>query len=161
VNGEAKLKESMLLGRVYRREDLARFSKAVDRDLKTLLESGEIRKLAWGLYSLSAPDERELIRAFLKTEDFSLDGHCVRNRKRAGRFLLGGRRYEFRVVRNVTPLRVVSRRDDLSDRDFWLGRPPEERVAAVEFLREQYYALSAFKSLPRLAHSIQVRERSD
>lgn len=29
------------------------------------------------------------------------------------------------------------------DRDYWLSRPADERLAAVEFLRRQYYGRSA------------------
>ncbi|MDE2238250.1 MAG: hypothetical protein KGK30_10190, partial [Elusimicrobia bacterium] len=53
---------------------------AVDRDLKTLVGSGQVRRLGYGLYcrARKAPSgdalshERELLRAFLKTDDFLL-----------------------------------------------------------------------------------------
>jgi len=235
-----KLKTSMRFGHVYRRQDLEGISTAVDRDLKTLIDSDEVRKLAWGLYcraqkdtsSRILPDERELVRAFLKTDDFLLmSSDRVYNHKRAGDFLLGGRRFEFRiiraypkvfskeyllvdslnrigklsddiqlddldrdelstcldrygnpgakrilrgmlrdatpsagsggasVVRDGMPLRIVAKDDEAADLGFWLGRSPAERVAAVEFLREQYYAMSDYKSLPRLAHAIRLRSR--
>jgi len=169
-------------GRVYRRQDLSGRSTAVDRDLKTLVDGGEAEKLAWGLYCLPRkklggvlpPDDRELVRAFLKTDDFRLASGRVYNRKRAGDFMLGGRRFQFRVVRSYPvapdsggesvvrenmPLRIVSREDERSDLGFWLGKSAEERVAAVEFLREQYYALSGYKSLPRMAHAVRMRPR--
>ncbi len=171
-------------GHVYRRQDLEGLSTAVDRDLKTLTKNGEALKLAWGLYcrpkknafGAASAGNQEIVRAFLKTEDFLLAGHdrrLVYNRKRAGEFRLGGKRFHFRVVRaypnlgsggesvvreNRT-LRVVSKEDERSDLEFWLAKPPAERIGAVEFLREQCYALSGCKSLPRLAHAIQMRAR--
>jgi hypothetical protein len=264
-----ELKSSMRPGRIYRRQDLKGLSRAVDRDLKTLLESGEVEKLSWGLYrraakpilGAEAPDDRDIVRTFLKTDDFLLTSFnhftalglgltqlynhvIVYNHRRAGEFRLGGKLFQFRVIRDYPkalskeyllvdllnhigklpddaalvlenlssridefdrdkllrcldryghceakrilggmlterrgqaavspasggaplvrenmPLYRVKAGDDRSDLGFWLGRPPQERVAAVEFLREQYYALSGYKSLPRLPHSIRLRAR--
>lgn len=254
-------------GRVYRRQDLKSATTAIDRDLKTIVACGRARKLAGGLYCLTgtkpfgaaSPEEKELVRAFLKSGDFLLASHndfdqlglgptqpydsrVVYNHKRSGDFLLGGKRFRFRIVRAYpkslsteyllvdllnhagkfpgvadriienmssnpgTPdceklaaclarygslrardllrgilkkqeeetappegsggatvardrmtLRVVAKEDPRDDLDFWLQKSPMERVAAVEFLREQYYALSGYKSLPRLAHAIRLR----
>lgn len=118
-----KLKEAMELGRVYRRQDLEGLSTAVDRDLKTLVDSGEVRKLSSGLYCRPKPsvwgpvppEDRELVRAFLKTDDFRLTSYndfnvlglgltqvytvyVVYNHKRAGNFKLGGKEFQFRLV---------------------------------------------------------------
>ena len=73
-----KLKNAMTLGRVYRRQELEHFSSTPDRDLKTLVKSGEVERLAGGLYyrpernafGAVPPAERELVRACLKTDDF-------------------------------------------------------------------------------------------
>ena len=46
-----------------------------------------------------------------------------------------------------------SRTDDL---EYWLKRPPEERVAAVDYLRRQYHGSSA--RLQRVARVIQRQE---
>ncbi|MCP4642415.1 MAG: hypothetical protein GY851_18365 [bacterium] len=43
--------------------------------------------------------------------------------------------------------------DDLA---YWLSRPPEERVAAVEFLRRQHYG-----TLPRLQRTVRVIKLSE
>jgi len=40
-----------------------------------------------------------------------------------------------------------------SDLAYWLSRPPEERVAAVDYLRRQYYGRSA--RLQRTARVVQ------
>ena len=78
-----KLRKSMRLGKVYRREDLRSFSTAVDRDLKTLVAAREVKKLAGGLYyrprknrfGETPPDPQDLVRAFLKTDDFLLTSY--------------------------------------------------------------------------------------
>jgi hypothetical protein len=37
---------------------------------------------------------------------------------------------------------------------YWLSRPPEERIAAVDFLRKQYYG-----NLPRLQRVVRIIKR--
>jgi len=41
-----------------------------------------------------------------------------------------------RVVKRRSLRDSSSRKDDL---DYWMSRTPEERIAAVEFLRRQFY----------------------
>ena len=109
-------------GRVYRREDLAPLSTAVDRHLQELVSAGRLTKLARGLYyapresafGAVPPTDEELVAAFLKDRDFLLfspsaynaaglgttqlyNRTWVYNRKRHGVFTLGGRQYDFRV----------------------------------------------------------------
>lgn len=118
-----KLRDAMEPGRVYRRQELKGLSTAVDRDLKTLVAAGELRKLSGGLYCRPKPsmwgslppDDRELVRAFLKTDDFRLtsysdfnvlglgltqiyNNYVVYNHKRAGDFQLGRKEFKFRLV---------------------------------------------------------------
>ena len=118
-----KLKKSMRPGRVYRRQHLKGFSTAVDRDLRSLVASRDVKKLAGGLYYRprknrfgdTPPDDRDLVRAFLKTDDFLLTSYnhynqlglgltqvyntyLVYNHKRSGDFSLGGKHFKFRVV---------------------------------------------------------------
>jgi hypothetical protein len=45
------LKEHLRPGQVYRREDLARWSNAVDRHIRQLQDEGTLTKLAGGLYA--------------------------------------------------------------------------------------------------------------
>ena len=118
-----KLRKSMRIGKVYRREDLKGFSTSVDRDLKKLVAAREVKKLAGGLYYRprknrfgdTPPDAKDLVRAFLKTDDFLLtsynhynqlglgltqvyNAYMVYNHKRSGDFSLGGKHFKFRMV---------------------------------------------------------------
>ena len=67
--------------------------------------------------------------------------------------------WEEPLAREKMPLRIVDKDDDRDTLRFWLAKSPGERIDAVEFLREQYYALSGHKTLPRLAHAVQVMDR--
>src|SRR5580692_12163032 len=75
-----ELKRHLRPGQVYRREDLAQWSNAVDRHLKQLLSDGTLTKLATGLYAYpketafgKAPAEDDtLVRTFLKDHRFLL-----------------------------------------------------------------------------------------
>ena len=57
------------------------------------------------------------------------------------------------------PIRIVDKEDPGDDLAFWLGKSPAERIGAMEVLREQFYALSGRKTLPRISHTIRFRER--
>jgi hypothetical protein len=117
-----ELKKHLRPGRVYRREDLAHWSNAVDRHIKALVDDGALTKLAGGLYMHpkqtvfgEAPaEEAELVSRFLKDHRFLLaspnsynalgvgttqlyDKTVVYNHKRHGPFTLGGRNFDFRV----------------------------------------------------------------
>jgi hypothetical protein len=117
-----ELRRRLRPGQVYRREDLAGWSNAVDRHLKHLLENGTLTKLAGGLYYCpkktafgDAPaKDSKLVESFLKDHRFLLaspnaynalgvgttqlyNETVVYNRKRHGHFDLGGRTFDFRV----------------------------------------------------------------
>jgi hypothetical protein len=117
-----EFKRHLRPGQVYRRADLARWSKAVDRHLKQLVRDGTLTKPAPGLYSYpketafgkSPAEDRKLVETFLKDDRFLLaspnaynglgvgttqlyDRTIVYNHKRHGSFSLGGRTFEFRV----------------------------------------------------------------
>ncbi|MEA2891937.1 MAG: hypothetical protein QOI05_2730 [Bradyrhizobium sp.] len=116
------LKARLKRGEVYRREDLAKWSTSVDRHLKQLVESGVLTKLSGGVYAVpkrtafgkAPPEEKDVIAAFLKDDRFLLaspnaynsigvgttqlyDRTIVYNRKRHGDFVLGNRKFAFRV----------------------------------------------------------------
>jgi len=117
-----QVRQALQPGRVYRRVDLTRLSNAVDRHLQALVHAGDMRKLAQGLYYAPRksvfgelpPDDAELVRGFLRDDDFLLfspsayntvglgttqlyNRTVVYNRKRHGQFRLGNREFDFRV----------------------------------------------------------------
>jgi hypothetical protein len=118
----ARLVRALRPGQVYRREELASLSTAVDRHLQELVSAGCLTKLARGLYyapresafGVVPPTDEELVTAFLKDRDFLIfspsayntaglgttqlyNRTWVYNRKRHGVFTLGSRQYNFRV----------------------------------------------------------------
>jgi hypothetical protein len=126
------VKQHLRPGQVYRRSDIEQWSNAVDRHLRKLQEEGTLTKLSAGLYYCpkkttfgTAPaDDKTLVRAFLKDDRFLLtspnayntlgvgttqlyNSTVVYNRKRHGRFDLGGRVFHFRrksyFPSNLTP----------------------------------------------------------
>ena len=62
-------------------------------------------------------------------------------------------------VRRDWPVRVMERGDPDDDLRYWLGRSPQERVEAVEFLRSQYFALAGREEPPRLTRELSVSGR--
>lgn len=108
-------------GRVYRRESLLPFSKAIDRDLMALTTEGVLEKVAAGLYykplisrfGALPPADNELVREFLKDDNFLLyswnhynslglgltqlyNRTVVYNCKRHGLFTFAGKTFDFR-----------------------------------------------------------------
>lgn len=120
--GAADLAHALRAGHVYRREDLARVSNAVDRHLRELVAGGQLQKLAQGLYyaprqstfGAVPPDDRDLVQAFLRDKNFLIfspsayntlglgttqlyNRTLVYNHKRHGLFALGNRKFDCRV----------------------------------------------------------------
>jgi len=118
----AHLVDALKAGHVYRREDLARLSTAVDRHLRELVTVGKLQKLAQGLYhapkqssfGLLPPADHDVVRGFLRDNDFLVfspssyntvglgttqlyNQTLVYNHKRHGVFRLGNRQFDFRV----------------------------------------------------------------
>lgn len=117
-----ELKQHLVPGKVYRRGDLTRWTASVDRDLRKLVDAGELTKLSGGVYMRPKPtsfgrtpaSDRDLVEAFLRDKRFLLltpnaynalgvgatqlyNETVVYNRKRHGRFKLGNRVYDFRI----------------------------------------------------------------
>lgn len=128
----AHLAGELQAGRVYRREDLARLSTAVDRHLRELVATGRLKKLAQGLYHAPKqssfgplpPADEQVVGGFLRDKDFLLfspsaynavglgttqlyNRTLVYNHKRHGVFKLGNRLFDFRMKprfpRKLTP----------------------------------------------------------
>tara|TARA_R110002051_G_scaffold226822_1_gene289374 strand:- start:1192 stop:1785 length:594 start_codon:yes stop_codon:yes gene_type:complete len=148
------LKKRLRAGQVYRRKDLARWSSAIDRDLRLLLDEGRLEKVGPGLYMAPrktrfgpAPARPEkLVEAFLGDDRFLMvspnaynslglgttqlyNEPVVYNRKRHGHFKLDGRPYDFRMRASV-PSRL-SEEFLLVDLLHNLGRLPEDRAAVL------------------------------
>jgi hypothetical protein len=121
-NAAAVLSRRLRAGGVYRREDLAPASNAVDRHLKQLQEAGRLNRLSQGLYHVPRqsvygplpPDDDALVTAFLRDKNFLLlspasyntlelggtqlyNRTVVYNHKRHGRFTFGNRTFDFRM----------------------------------------------------------------
>lgn len=116
-----QFKRHLKPGTVYRRSDLAQWSRSVDRHARELVDEGVLEKLQNGLYyypkssvfGAVPADEKELVKTFLKEDDFLMTSPnaynvlglgttqlyntlVVYNHKRHGVFELGGRKFEFR-----------------------------------------------------------------
>jgi len=117
-----ELKMQLKRGQVYRRDDLSKWSKSVDRHLDALVEEDTLQKLSQGLYyypkistfGKTPPEEEILIRSFLKDDRFLLTSpsnfnslgvgttqlyneRIVYNHKRHGEFKFGNRKFSFRI----------------------------------------------------------------
>lgn len=109
-------------GQVYRRSDLEKWSKSVDRDLARLVKEGTLEKVRRGLYEypkksrfgVLPPSPEKLVKAFLNDDHFLLTSpndynslgvgttqlynvYYVYNHKRHGRFDLDGQVFEFKA----------------------------------------------------------------
>lgn len=117
-----QLKRQLKPGEVYRRTELANWSKSVDRHLDELVQDGTLQKLSQGLYyypkestfGKTPPDENMLVESFLKDHRFLLttpnvynslgvgttqlyNERTVYNHKRHGEFKLGNKTFQFKI----------------------------------------------------------------
>lgn len=117
-----QLRRQLKEGEVYRRSDLASMSSSVDRHLGDLVNEGTLQKLSQGLFyypkqtafGKTPPDEKVLVRSFLKDDNFLLTSpnvfnslgvgttqlyntKVVYNHKRHGKIKLGNQEFDFRV----------------------------------------------------------------
>jgi hypothetical protein len=148
------LKRHLRPGQVYRRKDLARWSNAVDRHVRQLVEEGRLEKVSAGVYMIprktrfgvaSAKPEK-LVETFLGDDRFLMvspsafnglgvgttqlyNEPVVYNRKRHGKFTLDGRVYDFRM-RPWVPNRL-SKEILLVDLLHNLDRLPEDKLAVL------------------------------
>jgi hypothetical protein len=116
------LRQHIKKGEVYRRSDLEYYSTAIDRHLATLTKDGTLVKLNQGLYyapkqskfGVVPPDDDQVVKRFLKDEDYLLvspntfnslglgltqlyNTTWVYNHKRKGEFQLNGKTFEFKI----------------------------------------------------------------
>ena len=127
-----ELKKYLKPGQVYRRTELAEWSKSVDRHLEQLLQDGTLQKLSQGMYYVpketvfgkAPPEDATLVRSFLKDDRFLLTSlnaynslgvgttqlynkRMVYNHKRHGEFKLGNKTFFFQIKphfpKKITP----------------------------------------------------------
>ena len=148
------LKRHLRPGQVYRRKDLARWSNAVDRHVRLLVDEGRLEKVSPGVYmaprktkfgAASARPEK-LVETFLGDDRFLMvspnafnglgvgttqlyNEPVVYNRKRHGKFTLDGRVYDFRMRPSVP--KVLSREVLLVDLLHNLDRLAEDKSAVL------------------------------
>ena len=51
---------------------------------------------------------------------------------------------------------IVDKDDVDSAIAYWREKTPEERLSAVEFLREQYYLIMGFDDIPRISKTMKI-----
>jgi len=56
---------------------------------------------------------------------------------------------------------VLVKESQEMDRLFWKKKSPEERLSTVELLREQFYAIEGYATVPRLIKKICIAEGFD
>jgi tRNA(Glu) U13 pseudouridine synthase TruD len=116
------------MGQVYSWEEVMKYSKSPSRDVKRLLDEGKLEKVGPGLYSpfkvsrfgKVPPDERDIVKAFLKSDDFLMfsvnlynslglgltqlkNETVVYNKKRYELVVLLGREFNFKRPNNGYP----------------------------------------------------------
>ncbi|ERJ60437.1 hypothetical protein [Sphingobacterium paucimobilis] len=135
MNRVAELKQQLKPGKVYRRENLTRYSNAVDRHLAQLVDDGTLEKVASGLYYFPKrsvfgavpPEDEVLVRSFLKDDHFLLTSPNSYNALRVGTTQL----YNKRVVYNHKRHGEV----DLNGKKFFFHKTPYfPKKATLEFL---------------------------
>ena len=182
MNKLDELRKHLKHGTVYRREDLAKWSNAVDRHIKQLVASEELVKLSPGLYlhpkktvfGKAPADDTSLVSAFLKDKRFLITSPnaynalgvgatqlynetVVYNHKRHGHFKLGGRMFEFR--RKPSFPKKMTEEFLLVDLMNNLEQVAEDEQFLVSRVKEKSERLNS-KSLKRAAHEFgSVRTR--
>jgi hypothetical protein len=120
MNALENVKTKLKPGQVYRRADLEKMSRSVDRDVAGLVSDGTLVKVGSGLYQcpqrsrfgVLPANTDKLLTSFLKDDDYLVTSpndynalglgttqlynyQIVYNHKRHGRFELGGQLFEF------------------------------------------------------------------
>ena len=127
-----QLHANLAYGHVYRRENLLRYSRALDRDLDILVREGRLEKVAAGIYykprhskyGTLPPDNDDLIKTFLKDDQYLVlswnaynslglgltqlyNRMVVYNYKRHCKCELDARKFDFRRLARGFPKKVT------------------------------------------------------
>ena len=163
-----RLKNQLHEGRVYRRRELTQWSLSVDRHLKELLDQGTLQKMSQGLYYCPKnvsfgqvpPKDEELVRAFLKSNDFLLTSYnyynalgvgatqlynhrVVYNYKRHGEFNLGGKMFDFRLKHKFP--KALSKEFLLVDLLNNLNELAEDKDAVLQVVKRKYFSPAGYE----------------
>jgi len=63
------------------------------------------------------------------------------------------------MQRRELVIRISDKEDEEATRLFWLDKSPEERLDAVELLREQYYIIRGYTTVPRVVKELRMVQR--
>ena len=63
------------------------------------------------------------------------------------------------IKRKDRRLVILDKDDGETIRLFWQQKSPEERLSAVEFLREQFYIIQGYQSVPRIKRELNMVDR--
>jgi hypothetical protein len=63
------------------------------------------------------------------------------------------------IRRKDRRLVILDKDDGETTRHFWQQKSPEERLSAVEFLREQFYIIQGYDSVPSIKRELNMVER--
>ena len=58
--------------------------------------------------------------------------------------------------RSNFPIRVLVQENEEENRLFWRTKSSEDRISAVELLREQYYAIQGYQTVPSIVREIRI-----
>jgi hypothetical protein len=128
VNRCYEVLSQLKVGRVYSWDEMKEYSKSPGRDVKRLLDEGKLEKVGPGLYSpfkmsrfgKVPPDESDVVKSFLKSDDFLMfsvnlynslgvgltqlkNETVVYNKKRYEPVVLLGREFNFKRPNNGYP----------------------------------------------------------
>jgi len=63
------------------------------------------------------------------------------------------------MQRRELVIRISDKEDEEATRLFWLDKSSEERLDAVELLREQYYIIRGYNTVPRVVKELRMVQR--
>lgn len=168
-----QLTRHLKAGHVYRRESLSPYSTAIDRDLAHLALGGVLEKVAPGLYYAPKtsrfgqlpPDDKVLVEAFLREDDFlllswneyntlglgltQLYNHVVvYNYKRHGNFKLGDKEFYFRrpargFPKKLTPafliVDLLNNLNEIAEEDIEMLKMKIKTDISLQLLKQAAY----------------------